>query len=39
MKSKKKKKPAKQKTILAAGGIVTRGQVRPLFAMVRLRRQ
>lgn len=39
MKSKKKKKPANRKTILAAGGIVTRGQVRPLFAVVRLRRQ
>ncbi len=39
MKKKKKKKPAIRKPILAAGGIVTRGQVRPLFAVVRLRRQ
>jgi 8-oxo-dGTP diphosphatase len=39
MKKKKKKKPANRNPILAAGGIVTRGQVRPLFAVVRLRRQ
>lgn len=38
-KRKKKKKPARRDPILAAGGIVTRGQVRPLFAVVRLRRQ
>ena len=39
MKKKKKKKPTSKKPILAAGGIVTRGRVRPLFAVVRLRRQ
>ena len=39
MKRKKKKKPTSKKPILAAGGIVTRGKVRPLFAVVRLRRQ
>jgi 8-oxo-dGTP diphosphatase len=39
MKKKKKKKPARRGPILAAGGIVTRGQVRPVFAVVRLRRQ
>lgn len=39
MRKKKKKKPASRDPILAAGGIVTRGQVRPLFAVVRLRRQ
>ncbi|MET0868922.1 MAG: NUDIX domain-containing protein [Pseudorhodoplanes sp.] len=39
MKKKKKKKPSSREPILAAGGIVTRGQVRPLFAVVRLRRQ
>lgn len=35
----KKKKRAAQGPILAAGGIVTRGKVRPLFAVVRPRRQ
>lgn len=38
-KKKKKRKPASHDPILAAGGIVTRGRVRPLFAVVRLRRQ
>jgi 8-oxo-dGTP diphosphatase len=39
MKKKKKKKQSGRAPILAAGGIVTRGQARPLFAVVRLRRQ
>ena len=39
MKKSKKKKAASQNPILAAGGIVTRGRARPLFAVVRLRRQ
>ncbi len=39
MKKKKSRKPASKEPILAAGGIVTRGHVRPLFAVVRLRRQ
>ncbi len=38
-KKNKKKKQATRAPILAAGGIVTRGQARPLFAVVRLRRQ
>jgi 8-oxo-dGTP diphosphatase len=39
MKKSKKKKAASHNPILAAGGIVTRGRARPLFAVVRLRRQ
>jgi 8-oxo-dGTP diphosphatase len=39
MKKKKKKRAARHDPILAAGGIVTRGRARPLFAVVRLRRQ
>jgi 8-oxo-dGTP diphosphatase len=39
MKKKKKTKTARHDPILAAGGIVTRGRARPLFAVVRLRRQ
>lgn len=39
MKKSKKKKAARHSPILAAGGIVTRGRARPLFAVVRLRRQ
>lgn len=35
----KKKKRAVQGIVLAAGGIVTRGKARPLFAVVRPRRQ
>ena len=35
----KKKKNANHDPILAAGGIVTRGRSRPVFAVVRLRRQ
>jgi 8-oxo-dGTP diphosphatase len=36
---KKKKKKAKRQPIEAAGGIVMRGRIRPLFAVVQLRRQ
>jgi 8-oxo-dGTP diphosphatase len=35
----KKKKNTNRDPILAAGGIVTRGRARPVFAVVRLRRQ
>ena len=39
MAKQKKKKTKKIGPILAAGGIVTRGRSKPLFAVVRLRRQ